>query len=1391
MAEHNSYDLVVELLNQASLERQGAAKVILLKQVQELIINKDPNLLDNFFDEVIGFQSDPSVDVRKFVITFLEHACKVDGDILSKIIGNLNILLYDENVNIKKKVMLSMGSLYRTAIKWIMQAKSVTEVMEETWKYLTQMKNHIVSLLDDDNDGIRTHAVKFCEAVVLVLSGKTPDSDAKEDDQSLDIISEEEGFLKKKKLEEDGKKTFKHMLEFLTSQSITSVNLMACMTSMTTIARKRPQFMIEVIQGFESLHVNLPPTLANSQVSSVRKSLKLQMLALLRHPSAVDSIPQIATLLTDLGATQAEVTKNMPKASELAASRKRRAESEAEIQRNKKFAKTEMPALPVVADAEDEEDAEGSAGSSDKAKPLNPVEITTEDIIPKMYNTNVADLVLLSMVMLPDEMPAHFQSTYTPIAAAGTPGQIKHISRLLAVQLTSAGLGKGIEEQRAKEKEQAKLEVPPTPSNSAIQVVGELSSQAKQPVILPMSGTTRKTKAYDLQSVTQPISLPSSTNLVTMAMQRIFKAEGDASRANLNAAFCKILSGLTTQFGGFLKTMLYDFIMADIKNRGELALAWVYTEYVAYQGFTLAPDMPKPPVLGYDECVSSLMRGLLDQMDQPGASQVFSRLVLESPRLPHAAIDTLKLYCTDEKHMYLGIHMLSELVLKRPVLLTSALYTLLDFSYHEKQEVRNTAIQVIKDLYENPKLTELIDQFCKGMINHLLSPGPTYSMFPANHQLKYVSAAQWTEMFIKQALYLYLSILPDNPSYTNLLAEVYVKASSDVKRVILRLMEAPIKQLGMDSPELFSFIKNSPVGSETLITRIIHILTERQVPSSELVDIVKDLYRERVADVRFLIPVLGGLSKSEIVAALPRLIKLSPAIVKEVFNRLLGVGAHIGQEPAMTASELLIALHHVESDQCDIKTIIKATTMCFQEKSLFTQEVLAVVIQQLMEVNPLPTLFMRTVIQSLATYPKLLGFVLNILQRLIAKQVWKQKKIWDGFVRCCLRAKPQSYQVLLQLAPPQLRMAFETAPELRQHLLKHINTFSAHQRAHVPKAILAAIEQREEVTEMKNEAGVKRKETTTEQKDSVVTESPVSMEIKQESQVNAEADEQTDQMVESSSSQKEHTCNENTRESSEQTTVVHAEPALMDSELTVAADATAIAGAGVSDSDLECSVTAEKSTVAGVKSSSFDTEIKASTDDAVGASVMPDGDNSETPVHVNLETPANVISETPANVISEVSANLISEAPANVITEAPANVILETPTNVISETPALVNNPAKEANSDRLEATIHSERRGAPGELLISETVETQSTSGKMVSDEPKNETEGSQSISDELATGQPGQSKSSSSMEADNEAIEGAQQEDSNKSPTKRGRKRMAATTTATVTRKSARRKK
>ena len=82
-------------------------------------------------------------------------------------------------------------------------------------------------------------------------------------------------------------------------------------------------------------------------------------------------------------------------------------------------------------------------------------------------------------------------------------------------------------------------------------------------------------------------------------------------------------------------------------------------------------------------------------------------------------------------------------------------------------------------------------------------------------------------------------------------------------------------------------------------------------PSPELVERVRDLYRKRVSDVRFLIPVLIGLTKEEVVDALPKLIKLNPVVVKEVFNRLL-------QGPGRYDSHLFISMlcHQIAQVYC-------------------------------------------------------------------------------------------------------------------------------------------------------------------------------------------------------------------------------------------------------------------------------------------------------------------------------------------------------------------------------------------------------------------------------------------------------------------------------------------
>lgn len=59
------------------------------------------------------------------------------------------------------------------------------------------------------------------------------------------------------------------------------------------------------------------------------------------------------------------------------------------------------------------------------------------------------------------------------------------------------------------------------------------------------------------------------------------------------------------------------------------------------------------------------------------------------------------------------------------------------------------------------------------------------------------------------------------------LAKVYVATAADVKRTILRLLEQPVKGMGMNSPELLSLVEQCPKGAETLVTRVIHVLTDK------------------------------------------------------------------------------------------------------------------------------------------------------------------------------------------------------------------------------------------------------------------------------------------------------------------------------------------------------------------------------------------------------------------------------------------------------------------------------------------------------------------------------------------------------------------------------------
>lgn len=1050
-----THDKVVDLINQAVTLQKDSKKVYNLRQVQELIIHKEPNLLDNFLDEMLAFQHDKSADVRKFIVGFIEEACKKDPETLPKVVANLNMMLADEAVAVQKRVIQAATQLFKVALQWLCRAKTIDDVMESTWAYMSKLKTQIIRLLESENDGIRTHAIKFIEMLVIVQTYPDADSPRKgENDIALDEVPLILKVIRPHKLEEEAKQMFETLVVFHGTAHISSVNLMACMQTLTLIAKHRSQFMSKVIQALEALHANLPPTLAKSQVSSVRKHLKLQLLILLKHPAAMDFHTQITTLLTDLGATQQEIMRSMPKPEDL----KKRARM-AEDSTTSKRIKLEVE----LEDEKEEEEEQLEPAQISKAATNTAIDITADDIMPRLTSLNVTDLVLVSMLSLPEMMPAQFQSSYTPIAVAGTSSQIQHLARLIATQLTAAGLGKGVEEiSRVQEEEAAMEEEVIASTNQTIETVvgGTVGRETKRklPVLLLPTGSqgksTRRMKQLNLNEITKPLTKEESDILVISAVERILKAERNAALGGISQVRIKILACLATQFRAEISEMLRNFIFEDFRNRADVAFAWLYEEYATYQGFNQMSQLTnKPSVEYYENCFCLLLEGLLSKGDQKERDILFSRFFLETPFVTDKVMDILKRFCHDEATVSQGLATLKALVERRPPRQQHFLGTILELSLHEKIEVRNQAVHVAKELHERGQLRTHIEEFALKSLKYLLSNSPPSALITDRSRSL---SGTWTEEYTKVCLHLYLTLLPINHKLIHDLASVYVGTVASIKRTILRALENPVKGMGMASPELLLLVENCPKGAETLVTRIIHILTDKAPPSAELVARVRDLYHKRVPDVRFLIPVLNGLTKKEVIAVLPKLIKLNPIVVKEVFNRLLGSHTESGTNytSPLRPDELLIALHNIDPSKCDMKTIIKATSLCFAEKHVYTQEVLAVVMKQLMEQNPLPTLLMRTVIQSLSHYPRLIGFVMNILQRLILKQVWKQKKVWEGFIKCCQRTKPQSFQVLLQLPPAQLTNVFEVSPDLREPLQQHISSFTEHQRAHIPQAVL-------------------------------------------------------------------------------------------------------------------------------------------------------------------------------------------------------------------------------------------------------------------------------------------------------------------------------------------------
>lgn len=551
----------------------------------------------------------------------------------------------------------------------------------------------------------------------------------------------------------------------------------------------------------------------------------------------------------------------------------------------------------------------------------------------------------------------------------------------------------------------------------------------------------RTAKSLKLSDVTKPLSRTTKEKFLLESVQRILRAEKKSIAGGAVVKRRKILTVLAATFTGNVRDAIITFIQEDMRERLDLAFSWLFEEYSLLQGFTRHSYIKseQKPDHAYNRLLGELITHIINSTDAGlDRAGLLRQLYLQAPIISDDAQQQLVTLCEHVDLAAPAMQLVRDLAIHRPPKQLALLAVLLRFAMHEDPALRELAIGAVIVLYAEHKVqVHQIEAHALLWLGFLEQNTPPGNIFTAEHGRPEPVGA-WSEPLAKACIALFLALLPYRQSLVQNLAEIYVATAPDMKRTILRTLEQPIAQMGAGSDDLLQLIAECPKGAETMVTRIIYVLTDgRPEPNAELVRCVRDVYMHRVSDVRLIVPIINGLSRADVLAALPRLLKLAEPVVKETLGRLLGVGKHTHQTMfPCTAAELLIALHHLDTTKVELKFVVKATSMCLAERERFTHDVLAGVLQQLVDGGngPLPTLLMRTVLQSLTMHPRLAGFVVQLLQRLVVRQVWRQKVLWDGFLKCAQRLRPASLVVLLSLPPAQLAEALNTCPELRTPL---------------------------------------------------------------------------------------------------------------------------------------------------------------------------------------------------------------------------------------------------------------------------------------------------------------------------------------------------------------------
>ncbi|SJL03526.1 related to Symplekin [Armillaria ostoyae] len=545
-----------------------------------------------------------------------------------------------------------------------------------------------------------------------------------------------------------------------------------------------------------------------------------------------------------------------------------------------------------------------------------------------------------------------------------------------------------------------------------------------------------------------------------------------------------------------MRQALCEYIMSDFPSRIRLATTWMNEEW--YNDRIRSAHDPTWR-LNYETWLNQIVASYQTVLD--GKDRTFSRFLLDLPSIPSDVLVLLRDLCVDPDspdRMQVGFTTLRGFVIQRPAMRSDALNVLLDLTTHPEKKIRGAAINTVKLWVPNSQpMDAMVREFALQMLRKLqISPkevskepkkisvdgdssemqvdggtraetkGPEDDENMEDGQLPPEDLVQTPYLperielpaqksHVLQHVELLFALSVKVPEFLEEIFAAYGQMDVTVQEAVQELITALIRSLGSNHGKLLTLMRNCPPGAETLALRVLTIFTENGRPGAQLVALVKALINERDLDARFLIPIIAEMDKPDIIRHLPRIVSILNGepepknLVRSVFSSVVTTPPQtfgsvtsnlprVRQSELLTPAELMVLLHEAEKE-IGLKSAIEAIGICFSMTDVFRSEILAVVMQQIMDEPVLPVLFLRTVIQAVTTYKSLVGFVsTTLLSRLITKKIWTNPPLWEGFIRCAKAIAPASFGALLQLPKDQLRELVDKQPTLKSGLRDYV-----------------------------------------------------------------------------------------------------------------------------------------------------------------------------------------------------------------------------------------------------------------------------------------------------------------------------------------------------------------